>query len=790
MVSVKRCKLATVEMLMAGTTTKIFSCSTYKEIAETTTLVFDSTVHRSWRRGILRALSMKNKVRFITEKCKKPNAGEATYDQWARCDDMMTSWIMNSLSKNLADSLQYVNDAKELWKELEERYDQTNGEKLYQLQKEMNDLNQITLDITRYYTKIKKLWEELNTLNAHAQCDCQCTCGAKANMHKAEQDRRLIQFLIGLNKVYIVIRGSILMMNPLPSIAHAFSILIQEEKHREVRPRSAANVHGQCEEMQACNSGDADDSAASNHMTYRKSVLTNIRTLPYPFLVTLPNGYRVKVTEIGDVFLSHRLTMATSMKRPLEIVCLIPDNNASKKKDQAHPFHSSSTVNESSYPLSNVNSIHSCNKIDPFTVNSSLICSASSGNNVDYLWHNRLGHVPFIKIWKISTIPANFPPKQPFICSICPMARQAKLPFPERTTSSTKILELLHVDLWGPYHIPIQDNYRNFLAIVDDFSRSTWTHLLSCKSNTFHAIKDFLSMIENQFGTSVKTIRSDNGLEFVNNETMTYFQEKGIVHQKICPYTPQQNGVVERKHKYLLETARALLYQSKLPIRTSIDCSIYDNDASISVTSRFVSDNAAPFSLPSSTIPNQNISHDFEPSSYEEAYMNPAWGFKHSASDYSLFYSKQGNSAVFVAVYVDDVILTGANLEEIKELKAFLHNQFRIKDLGKLHYLLGLEMLYKADGVLICERKFTMDLLKKYDCLTFFTVSSPLDFTIKLRSEEGTLLSNPGYYRKLVGKLNFLTNTRLDITYSVQHLSQFIQAPRETHLKDAIHVLR
>ncbi|XP_019225588.1 PREDICTED: uncharacterized protein LOC109207161 [Nicotiana attenuata] len=110
--------------------------------------------------------------------------------------------------------------------------------------------------------------------------------------------------------------------------------------------------------------------------------------------------------------------------------------------------------------------------------------------------------------------------------------------------------------------------------MVDDFSRSTWTHLLSCKSNTFHAIKGFLSLIENQFDTSVKIIRSDNDLEFVNNENMTFFQEKGIIHQKTCPYTPQQNGVVERKHKYLLETARALLYQSKLPIKYWGECTL------------------------------------------------------------------------------------------------------------------------------------------------------------------------------------------------------------------------
>ncbi|XP_033514282.1 uncharacterized protein [Nicotiana tomentosiformis] len=136
-----------------------------------TTLVpvaFDGTGYRSWGWGVLRALSMKNKVGFITEKCKKPNTDDTTYNQWARYDDMVTSWIQNSISNDLADSLQYVSDARELWQELKDRYDQTNGAKLYQLQKKINDLSHGALDITGYYTKIKRLWEELNTLNAHA----------------------------------------------------------------------------------------------------------------------------------------------------------------------------------------------------------------------------------------------------------------------------------------------------------------------------------------------------------------------------------------------------------------------------------------------------------------------------------------------------------------------------------------------------------------------------------------------------------------------------------------------
>ncbi|XP_075091703.1 uncharacterized protein LOC142171890 [Nicotiana tabacum] len=137
-----------------------------------------------------------------------------SFRQREMCDDMVTSWILNSLEKDIADSVEY---------------------------KEINDLSQGVLDITDYYTRMKKLWEELNTLSAKTHCSCVCTCGAKENMHKAEHDRRLIQFLMGLNEVYIVVRGSILMMNPLPSMAHVFALLIQEEKQREFRPRNQLN---------------------------------------------------------------------------------------------------------------------------------------------------------------------------------------------------------------------------------------------------------------------------------------------------------------------------------------------------------------------------------------------------------------------------------------------------------------------------------------------------------------------------------------------------------------------
>lgn len=112
-------------------------------------------------------------------------------------------------------------------------------------------------------------------------------------------------------------------------------------------------------------------------------------------------------------------------------------------------------------------------------------------------------------------------------------------------------------------------------------------------------------------------------------------------------------------------------------------------------------------------------------------------GYTHSDSDYSLFHRQKGDSLVFVAIYVDDIILTGTDLDEITSLKTFLHDQFKIKDLGKLHYFLGLEILYRHDGALISQRKFTIDLLKEFDLMDYKVTTFPLDSIKNLKPQMG-----------------------------------------------------
>ena len=102
---------------------------------------------------------------------------------------------------------------------------------------------------------------------------------------------------------------------------------------------------------------------------------------------------------------------------------------------------------------------------------------------------------------------------------------------------------------------------------MDDFSRVTWLFLLSHKSAMCSSIQTFLKFVQTQFGKRVKILRTDNGTEFVNSGCHKLFAELGILHQRSCPYTSQQNGVAERKHRHLLEITRALRIQAHIPIR-------------------------------------------------------------------------------------------------------------------------------------------------------------------------------------------------------------------------------
>lgn len=131
---------------------------------------------------------------------------------------------------------------------------------------------------------------------------------------------------------------------------------------------------------------------------------------------------------------------------------------------------------------------------------------------------------------------------------------------------------MIHVDVWGSFKIPTHNGCKFFLTIVDDFTRMTWVFLLQYKSDVITILPQFFQYIENHFQASVKYIRTGNAPELCEGPLKQLYLNKGIINHKSCVNTPQQNGVVERKHKHLLEVSRALFFQAKLPSQFWGEC--------------------------------------------------------------------------------------------------------------------------------------------------------------------------------------------------------------------------
>jgi transposase InsO family protein len=198
-----------------------------------------------------------------------------------------------------------------------------------------------------------------------------------------------------------------------------------------------------------------------------------------------------------------------------------------------------------------------------------LIAKTSMG----WLWHRRLAHVGMKNLHKLlkgehvlGLTNVCFEKDRP--CAACQTGKQVGSTHHNKNVMTTsRPLELLHMDLFGPIAYLSIGGSKYGPVIVDDFSRFTWVFFLQDKSETQGTLKRFLRRAQNEFELKVKKIRSDNRSEFKNLQVEEYLEEEGIKHKFSAPYTPQQNGVVERKSRTLVDMARTMLGEFKTPER-------------------------------------------------------------------------------------------------------------------------------------------------------------------------------------------------------------------------------
>ncbi|KAK4391658.1 Retrovirus-related Pol polyprotein from transposon RE2 [Sesamum angolense] len=624
-------------------------------------------------------------------------------------------------------------------------------------------------------------------------------------------------------------------------------------------------------------------------------------------------------------------------------------------------------------------------------------------------WHSRLGHPSLPTLQKILPIDS-----ARLECESCELGKHHRASFPPRVEKrSSSPFTLVHSDIWGPCRFESLRGFRYFITFIDDYSRMTWVYLLKDRSQVPTIITSFYNEIYTQFSVNIRILRTDNALEFVQKSVSDFCNSKGILHQTSCPYTSQQNGVAERKHRHLLDVARTIMTHMHVPksywgdaVLTacylinrmpstvlhgdtpysclfpdqplfgiaprvfgcvyfvhihspnldklsprSVKCiflgysrtqkgllssflhpqfpclpplsvpphtepptrplQVYSRRNRSTTTTLIVPPDLPPTAAPGnpSATPTddlpialrkgaktpdvedghgqRNVCSRFKGTwelvevppnadivacrwvftlkfradgtlerykarlvakgftqTYgmdiknaflygdlnETVYMEQppgyvaqgekqrmvcklkkaiyglkqsprAWfdkfsriigefGFSRCQADHSVFVQTTTSGMVVLAVYVDDILITGSDLVGIEEAKTYLQKHFVTKDLGRPRYFLGIEIAHSKHGISVSQRKYACDLLHEAGLLGTKPVDTPMDSNPDFWNDDGNYLEDKTKYRRLVGKLIYLTVTKPDISFAVGLVSQFMDKPRLVHWEAALRILK
>ncbi|KAJ9557475.1 hypothetical protein OSB04_012089 [Centaurea solstitialis] len=536
--------------------------------------------YTSWSRAMMIALSVKNKIGFIDGSLVKLNGSDQNLlTAWKRNNGIVISWIMNSVSKEIVKSIMFDESAFKIWKDLKDRFEESNGPRIFQIKRELANLGQKQDNVSTYFTKMKSLWDELDQFLPRCHCG-KCECGGVKDIENYFKNEQVLSFLMGF--------------------------MIRSRKPEKERQRDVANL-GQ----QSVNDSGQQAMAFNTDTRYRKPVVKSSNFSVAPGCSPSDSGSNS----------SYNSSKNVGRERPFCTHCKIHGHIVErcyklhgypigyKQKHQRANNVTGEYNNSGDNGLDNVvNGLSSSQCQQLMAALSSKMASVNcvdlgpsvGGTGKQVILPNRqrvpvkmirdvqlykdfvLKGVMFVPHFHLNLISevkekrlngsANkvdglyvMTPRRIFEAAV----HQKRIPLVNLNNRCSENFDLIHCDIWGPFHIPGSHGHKYFLTLVDDHSRFTWLYLLKQKSDAVNIILQFFAMIGTQFGKTIKMFRSDNAKELDFDE---FFKKKGVIHQKSCVACPQQNSVVERKHQHLLNVARSMMFQSKVPLKFWSEC--------------------------------------------------------------------------------------------------------------------------------------------------------------------------------------------------------------------------
>ncbi|XP_073294587.1 uncharacterized protein [Primulina huaijiensis] len=852
-----------------------------------------------WSWAMLIALRAKNKTGFIDGTCKRPPCDQRTLHQWERCNALVLSWIMNSVSKEIFGGIVYAIDASTVWTDLKEQYDKVNGSRIFSLHREISRLTQAGNTVSSYYCRLKQLWDEYSSLVVLPSCEC-----ATARQYIVhDQQQKLLQFLMGLNESYTSIRSQILMMSPLPSVGQAFSIISQEESHRSLstsEPPSAVFFSAQSKQnyqkkdvltCDYCNlNGHTREFCYKlvgyppSHKLYKsphgkkgqhgRIYRDNPRTSRPS--ANLSDGAQTEASPLTNT--DDKNTAVPSIFTPAQYAKILNLLGTCKVQSPAEPVVNMAGTSTKPSMFSHwiidsganehmVGDSSILRNPGPVALSSKFVRLPNGGKAADlktgrlmeigkdslptvsddsFVWHKRLGYMSMSRM-QLLPLYQNLHPQPVFPFTVTPDFSSTPSD-PVEVTPSAPSSPLDGPALHEvPHSITISQPPRKSLRALKplvwtkDYSFLTLSHS-NLASSSYPLIQyvtySKFSQPYQAFLASISLDREPSSyheaildprwkaamdLELAaleSNHTWDLVPlpvgMKPIGCRWVYKIKRHPDGTVDRfkarlvakgdtqqkgidYHDTFSPTAKIVTLRCLLSVAAAKQWPLHQMD----VTNAFLLgnlDEEVYMRVPQGCSPQgeQHVCRLLK-SLYGLKQASRQWntkfacvmklaGFTQSANDHSFY----------------DIIITGSSEKSISDLKVYLHSQIHIKDLGSLRYFLGIEVARSKVGIYLNQRKYVLELLADSGLTGAKPCDTPAVQHLKLTSHEldefsrknsisglaDPLLSNPDAYKRLVGRLIYLTVTRPDISYDVQVLSQFMHAPKKSHMDAAFRVLR
>ncbi|KAK1390070.1 hypothetical protein POM88_018248 [Heracleum sosnowskyi] len=515
-------------------------------------IIFNGSNYVNWSRSVKLALGAKNKIGFIDGSLSRPTDDSVDLQKWIRNDYMVTGWILYSIDKDIAESFIFTPSARDLWLEIKERYGHSNAPQLYELHKNLISLEQHDDSIVVYYGKLKKIWDQLQILESFPDCSCgamtKCTCNILNKFMEADQLKKLIQFIVGLNKSYD-------QTNSGYKSSHTVNGKKDFKKAKLERFCDYCKVRGhlkdQCFKLTGYpdwfkGKGIQSQSTQSSTQSSQRFA-GNVNESSTGILGSSPldaESYSVDSSQLcignGTPSIDPQL-MSAFYKEFLKMM-------QGGQQPSGATTSRSAAINFADTWASDHMAIHLSMFLDIHTLDTPLQIALPDGSlkSVHIIGSIQLTHDIVLKgVFYVPDFNHN-------LLSVGKLLLDHHLIAIFEATSccfqdlSTKLVKAVGFKEGSLYKLTQQP-----------FSTTSVNSCLSFPS-AFRA--------SNHFQKPIKVIRSDNGTEIVQHFCSELFLSKGIVYQRSIPGNPQQNGRVERKHRHLLDTARALRLHVCLPV--------------------------------------------------------------------------------------------------------------------------------------------------------------------------------------------------------------------------------